>query len=100
MLGSAFHFLGVLFVNSLWFKISVGVSIFNHLLGGLIMQQITVKQAPKGEYIKLRDSESSPVWVRDYYDQSLKKYCLYAFDDVNKCLYVKGSKPVFVGFTF
>jgi hypothetical protein len=100
MLGFIFSFLGVLLVNTLWIKISVGVFIFNHLLGGSTMQQITVKQAPKGEYIKLRDSESSPVWVRDYYDQSSKTYCLYAFDDVNKCLYVKGSKPVFVGFTF
>jgi len=34
MLGFIFSFLGVLFVNSLWFKISVGVFIFNHLLGG------------------------------------------------------------------
>ena len=100
MLGFIFSFLGVLLVNTLWIKISVGVSIFNHLLGGLTMQETQLKQLPKGEFFKLSPSESAPVWVRDYYERSERKFWVYKFDDINAGKFVSGSKAVFSGFTF
>jgi len=59
-----------------------------------------IKQLPKGEFFKLNGTESAPVWVRDYYDTGSKRYLVYKFEDINCTKWVKGSKNVFVGFTF
>jgi hypothetical protein len=64
------------------------------------MEQSTIKALPKGEFIKLKDSESSPVWVRGDYDRQSRTYSIYKFDDVNHESFVRGSRVVFVGFTF
>lgn len=36
------------------------------------MDKTTLKQLKPGTLFRLKDSESSPVWVRDHYDRSLK----------------------------
>lgn len=36
------------------------------------MDKITLKQLKPGTLFRLKDSESSPVWVRDHYDRSSK----------------------------
>ena len=64
------------------------------------MEQMTIKAIPKGEFIKLKDSETSPVWVRGEYDRASRTYSIYKFDDVNQEVFVRGSRSVFVGFTF
>jgi hypothetical protein len=64
------------------------------------MEQMTIKAIPKGEFIKLKDSESSPVWVRGEYDRQSRSYSIYKFDDINHEVFVRGSRSVFVGFTF
>lgn len=64
------------------------------------MESAIIKQLPKGEFFKLNDTESSPVWVRDYYDQGSKRYLAHKWDDINATKWFKGSKNVFVGFTF
>jgi hypothetical protein len=64
------------------------------------MQQLTIKAIPKGEFIKLKDSETSPVWVRGEYDRASRTYSIYKFDDINHEAFVRGSRSVFVGFTF
>ena len=35
------------------------------------MDKTTLKQLKPGTLFRLKDSESSPVWVRDHYDRSL-----------------------------
>lgn len=60
----------------------------------------TIKDIKKGDFFRLKDSESATVWVRDEYDKSSKKYWVYKFDDVNHGKEVKGTQKVFTEFTF
>ena len=60
----------------------------------------TIRQLKKGEYFRLRDCESSPIWVRGEYILEAKKYSTYKFDDVNHEVLRKGDFAVFVDFTF
>jgi hypothetical protein len=64
------------------------------------MESAILKALPKGEFFKLNDSESSPVWVRDYYDRGSRSIRVYKFDDINHEKFMRANKPVFVGFTF
>lgn len=40
------------------------------------MDKTTLKQLKPGTLFRLKDSESSPIWVRDHYDRSSKNLCL------------------------
>lgn len=40
------------------------------------MDKTTLKQLKPGTLFRLKDSESSPVWVRDHYDRSFLKLML------------------------
>lgn len=60
----------------------------------------TIRELKKGEFFRLKDTETSPVWVRDGYVPELRKYSTYKFDDVMKQQARKGGTMVFVGFTF
>lgn len=62
------------------------------------MKTITIKSAPKGEYVRLK--ESGPVYVRGDYNREAKRYSLTKFDDVNFERLVKGTAICFVGFEF
>ncbi|MDC1809088.1 hypothetical protein POZ03_01270 [Bacteroides uniformis] len=62
--------------------------------------QKTIRELKKGEFFRLKDSDTAPVWVRDEYIPSLKKYSTYKFDDINHEHPLKGSIKVFIGFTF
>jgi len=59
-----------------------------------------VRDIKKGEFIRLKDNDKSPVWVKGEYVRELKKYSLTKFDDVNAEKLVSGDKIVYVGFTF
>lgn len=60
----------------------------------------TIRQLKKGEFFRLRDCETSPVWVRGEYIPEAKKYSTYKFDDVNHEILRKGDFVVFCDFTF
>lgn len=60
----------------------------------------TIRQLKKGEFFRLKDSETAPVWVRDEYISSAKKFSTYKFDNVNHETLRKGEREVYVGFTF
>lgn len=62
--------------------------------------QKTIRELKKGEFFRLRDTETSPVWVRDGYVPELRKYSTYKFDNINHEQARKGDTIVFVGFTF
>lgn len=64
------------------------------------MAKKTIKELAKGEFFRLTDSETAPVWVRSDYDRSSKKYSCYKFDDVCHENFFKGTKVVFVDFEF
>lgn len=57
------------------------------------MDKTTLKQLKPGTLFRLKDSESSPVWVRDHYDRSSKT-------DYNHEAFFKGTRTVFINFTY
>lgn len=59
-----------------------------------------IRELKQGEFFKLKDTESAPVWVRDEYDKSSRKYWIYKFDDVNHGREIKGTTVVYTAFTF
>lgn len=54
------------------------------------MDKITLKQLKPGTLFRLKDSESSPVWVRDHYDRSSKTYACHKYEDYNHEAFFKG----------
>lgn len=63
------------------------------------MQTTTVKQAPKGEYVK-RTADTKKVYIRGDYDAGTKRYSLVDTEDMNREIFLKGNTPVFVGFEY
>jgi hypothetical protein len=59
----------------------------------------TVKQAPKGEYVKRKESAKT-VYIRQDYDRSTKTFCLQDTNDMNRCIYLKPGAVVFTGFDY
>ena len=59
-----------------------------------------IKNLKKGEYFKLKDSETAPVYVRGEYERSTKKYSCYRFDDVSAERFFSGDKEVYDHFEF
>lgn len=64
------------------------------------MTKKMIKELANGEFFRLTDSETAPVWVRVSYDRSSKKYYCYKFDDVFHKNFFKGTRVVFVDFEF
>ncbi|MGN0043696.1 hypothetical protein [Alistipes indistinctus] len=59
-----------------------------------------IKDLKRGEYFRLTDSDTAPVWVRGEYNREAKKYSTHRFDDVNHERLMRGDRLVRVGFTF
>lgn len=64
------------------------------------MTKTTIAKIKKGEFFKLSNSETSPVWVRGDYVRSEKKFSCTKFDDINHENFFKGDKEVFIDFEF
>ncbi|MBC5605889.1 MULTISPECIES: hypothetical protein [Bacteroides] len=59
-----------------------------------------IKELKKGEYFRLKDCDSSPVWIKGEYVRSDKKYSTYKFEDVNHERLFSPDKIVFTDFEF
>ena len=61
-----------------------------------------LKDLKKGEFFRLVESESAPVWVRGYYvsDEGKKKIEAYKYEDVNCEGFFSPSRIVYYGFTY
>lgn len=64
------------------------------------MDHTTIKQMLRGEYFKLRATDSARVWVRGDYVRGEDRYECHAADDVNEFIYLTGARVVFVEFTY
>lgn len=64
------------------------------------MEQRPIRKLRKGEFFRLSDRETSPVWVRGEYIRGVKKYITYKYDDVNHERLLSGDKRVIVDFIF
>ena len=59
-----------------------------------------LKKLVKGEFFKLKGSDTAPVWICDYYDRSARQYWVHKFDDINHGKFISGNRIVYFGFTF
>lgn len=63
------------------------------------MQNITLKSVKPGDYVK-RKSDSKAVYIKSDYDRTTKSFCLVDVEDINRVVYIKADKLVYVGFTY
>ena len=59
-----------------------------------------VRDLKKGEYFRLDNSETAPVWIRGEYNRASKKYEAYKFDDICHSRIFWPDTDVYTGFTF
>lgn len=64
------------------------------------MKQTELRNVKQGEFFRLANSETAPVWVRGDYNRSSKKFEAYKYYDVNYWNEFRGSRIVFVDFEF
>jgi hypothetical protein len=64
------------------------------------LESSLLKKIAKGEFFKLKGTETSPVWVCDYYCRQSRLYWVHKFDDINHGKFIRGNRVVFTGFTF
>lgn len=60
----------------------------------------SIRELKKGDFFRLRESDTAPVWVRGEYVPALNKFSTYKFDDMNHECPLNGNTQVFTGFTF
>lgn len=63
------------------------------------MQQTTIKAVKSGDYIK-RKSDAKAVYIKGSYDRATKSFECTDAEDINKQIYIKADKTVFIGFTY
>ena len=59
------------------------------------MQKIELRKLGRGGLFRLACNEDAPVWVRDEYDMSERKYLCYKWDDVNHWAYMRSARGVY-----
>lgn len=64
------------------------------------MTKTTIKELKRGDFFRLKETDTAPVWVRDDYVRTPRKYYGYKWEDVNHGREFKNSQVVFIGFTY
>ena len=59
------------------------------------MQKIELRKLCRGDLFRLAGNDDAPVWVRDEYDRSEKKYLCDKWDDVNHWTYMRSVRGVY-----
>lgn len=57
-----------------------------------------LKNLKRGDYFKLKNSDTAPVWVKGEYVRSERKYSAYKFDDVNHERLMPGQLDIITDF--
>lgn len=63
------------------------------------MQNVTIKSVKPGDYIK-RKEDAKAVYIKGAYDRASKSFECTDTDDINRVIYIKADKTVFIGFTY
>jgi hypothetical protein len=63
------------------------------------MQNIILRNVTKGDFVK-RKSDSKAVYIKGAYDKTTKSFELVDVEDINRVIYIKANKPVYIGFTY
>lgn len=64
------------------------------------MKQTILKNVKRGDFFRLTNSTTAPVWVRGEYNRSSKKFEAYKYYDVNYWNEFRGTRIVYVDFCF
>lgn len=64
------------------------------------MKQTELRNVKQGDFFRLANSDTAPVWVRGDYNRSSKKFEVYKYNNVNYWNEFRGSRIVFVDFEF
>ena len=64
------------------------------------MKKTELRNVKHGEFFRLANSDTAPVWVRGDYNRASKKFETYKYNDVNYWNEFRGSRIVFVDFEF
>lgn len=64
------------------------------------MKQVVIQTLKKGDYFKLSNTESAPVWCKDKYCRSSKGWQCNKFEDVNHWGTFKKGRKVWIDFDF
>ena len=59
-----------------------------------------LKKLKKGAFFRLKSPSTGAVLIKGDYYRSLKKYECQYYDDVNRWVYLKPTKPVYTDFVF
>ena len=59
------------------------------------MQKIELRKLGRGDLFRLAGNDDAPVWVRDEYDRSERKYLCYKWNDVNHWTYMRSVRAVY-----
>ena len=59
------------------------------------MQKIELRKLVRRGLFRLAGNDDAPVWVRDEYDRSERKYLCYKWDDVNHWAYMRSARGVY-----
>lgn len=63
-------------------------------------EQKPISKLKKGDFFRLKDSKTAPVWVRGEFIPQVKRYSTHKFDDTNHEALRKGTAQVYVDFIF
>ena len=63
-------------------------------------KKIKLRKTNQGQYFRLKDAETSPVWVRGEFVRDEGKYSCTKFDDCNQEKLMKPTQDIYVGFNF
>ncbi len=63
------------------------------------MQQIKIKSVKTGDYIK-RTADAKTVYIKGAYDRANRSFSCVDANDINREIFIKSDKSVFVGFTY
>lgn len=60
---------------------------------------VALKNVKPGDYVK-RKSDSKTVYIKGAYDRATKSFELQDTEDMNRFVYIKADKLVYIGFTY
>ena len=63
------------------------------------MKAIKLSAVRPNDYVK-RKADSKAVYVKGFYDRASKSFALSHCEDMNKCIMLKATTMVYVGFTY
>lgn len=60
----------------------------------------TINKVREGDFVRFKDTDTAPVWVRQHYDRASKTCSLCKYDDANHERFCKGTQKCYVDFEF